>query len=95
MVDRFDYWGQVWKKELLLTLIPGEKGVEDTAVSGGGGEVTIPPFSSERHDDIRTARAMCGFGISLLSAKCDLCDREEPFSCHLLNTPSDSDVMLL
>jgi len=38
---------------------------------------------------------MCGIGISVLSATGDLCDREEPFSCHLLNTPSDSDVMLL
>ncbi|MBW2544674.1 MAG: hypothetical protein JRD43_04265 [Deltaproteobacteria bacterium] len=48
-------WGQVWKKELLLTLIPGEKKVEDTTVStsttGGGG---ITPPSSQRYDDIRT-----------------------------------------
>jgi len=48
------YWGTVWKDDFLLTLIPGEKKVEEVASTTGGGAITTPPAPPERHDNIRT-----------------------------------------
>lgn len=46
-----NYWGTVYEDDFLLTLIPGEKKVEEVAATG---DRKISPPSSEQHDDIRT-----------------------------------------